>query len=192
VGLDRDLIAQLRHLLRPLANRVANSIARAVVQLADDDKKLQLVQLGVLAGETIDDGERFAEYGFTSVPLPGAEAVVVFPNGDRAHPLVIAVDDRRYRPTGEAPGTVIMYGHAGQRIRCLPDGDIEVIPGGSGEVRIGTTSAADPIARKSDIDAIETAITNAAVIAGDGGAALKANILASWPGPVGSAKARVD
>ena len=142
MGLDRDLIGQLRHLLRPIATRVANSIARAVVQLADDSKKLQLVQLGVLAGETIDDGERFAEYGFTSVPLPGAEAVVVFPNGDRAHPLVIAVDDRRHRPTGEAPGTVIMYGHAGQRIRCLPDGNIEVHPKPGGRVEINDEGAA--------------------------------------------------
>jgi phage baseplate assembly protein V len=137
----RETLDQLRRLLRPLQVRVANSIARAVVQLVDDSTKLQLVQLGVLAGEVLDDAERFQEYGFTSVPLPGAEAVVIFPNGDRAHPLVVAVDDRRYRPSGGAPGEVTVYNHAGATIRLLANGDIELEPGSGGEVRAGGGAA---------------------------------------------------
>lgn len=120
---------QFRELLRPLQVRLANAIARAVVQLVDDGMKLQLLQLGVLAGEEVDDAEHFQGYGFSSVPLPGAEAVVLFPGGDRAHPLVIAVDDRRHRPTGGAPGEVVLYCKYGQRIRFLEDGTAEIVAG---------------------------------------------------------------
>jgi len=69
----RDMLDQMRHLLRPIATRVVNSIARGVVQLVDDSVKMQLLQLGVLSGETIDGAERFQPYGLSSVPLPGAE-----------------------------------------------------------------------------------------------------------------------
>lgn len=126
MGISRDLLDQLRHHLRPIATRVANTVARAVVKLADDGRKLQLLQLGVLAGETIDHCEHHQPYGFSSVPLAGAEAVVVFPNGDRSHPLVVAVSDRRYRPTGGQPGQVTMYNNAGATIVMLPDGTIEI------------------------------------------------------------------
>lgn len=116
MGLSRDMLNDLARLLRPMQVRVANSIARAVVRLADDGRALQLVQLGVLAGEDLDDCERFQPFGFSSVPYPGAEAVVLFPNGDRGHPLVVVVDDRRYRPTGLAPGTACVYSPVGVRL----------------------------------------------------------------------------
>lgn len=118
----------LQEQISRLKVRLVNSIARAVVQLVDDSRRLQRVQLGVLAGEDIDDGERFQQYGFSSVPLDGAEAVVLFPAGDRAHPLVIAVDDRRHRPTDGKPGEVCVYSNTGATIRLLETGDIEIQP----------------------------------------------------------------
>lgn len=114
--------------LRRIAARVANIAARGVVQLVNDAKKLQLVQLGVLEDEDVDDGEHFQPYGFSSVPLVGAEAVVVFPGGDRGHPLVVAVSDRRYRPTGGQPGEVTVYNHTGAKVRITKDGDLELTP----------------------------------------------------------------
>jgi phage baseplate assembly protein V len=87
-----------------------------VVQLADDDKKLQLLQFGALAGETIDGAEHFQPYGFTSVPLAGAEVVAVFPNGDRGHPLVLAASDRNHRPTAGEAGQVTMYHYTGSKV----------------------------------------------------------------------------
>ncbi len=175
MGLDRDTLAQLRHLLRPLATRVANSVARAVVQLVDDGRKLQLVQLGVLADETIDGAEHHQPYGFTSVPLPGAEAVVVFPNGDRSHPLAISVSDRRHRPTGGQPGEVTVYNSNGARVILKADGTIEV--------RSASGSAA-ALATKADLDNLKSAIQGWTPVANDGGAALKAALtalFATWP-----------
>jgi phage baseplate assembly protein V len=143
MGLDRDTLGQLGHLMRPLATRIANSVARAVVKLADDAKKLQILQVGALADETIDGAEHHQSYGFSSVPLAGAEAVVVFPNGDRSHPLVIAVSDRRYRPTGGQAGQVTVYNHTGAKVTLTADGDIVLQPATGRSVLAGSSSAVD-------------------------------------------------
>lgn len=127
-GVDKDLISQLRNLLRPLHNRVANMVARGVITLTNDGKKQQELQLGVLADEPVPDAEHFHPYGFSSVPLPGAEVVVVFPNGDRGHPLVVAVSDRRHRPTGGEPGEVTFYNDAGAKVVLKSSGDIVATP----------------------------------------------------------------
>lgn len=157
MAIGRDVIDQLRHLLRPIATRVANTVARAVVQLVDDDRKLQLVQLGVLAGETVDGAEHHQPFGLSSVPLAGAEAVVVFPGGDRSHPLVVTVSDRRYRPTGGDPGDVTLYnvvdGATGAKVILLATGDIEVHPAPGHEVLIRDEGGGvDRLVKKSEHD----------------------------------------
>lgn len=141
MGLDRDMLGQLRHLLGPLATRIANTVARGVVQLVDDETKLQLLQVGVIADETIDGAEHFQPYGFSSVPLPGAEAAMLFPNGDRGHAIALGVSDRRYRPTGGQGGEVFLYTDEGDVIRLGRGHVISLAT--SGEVRLGSDSAID-------------------------------------------------
>lgn len=117
-------MSSLRHtilrLLEPLRNRVAGMVARAVVTLVDDKKRMQELQLQLL-GETIAGAERVQNYGLTSKPFPptgeqAAEAVVLFVGGGRDHPLVVAVDDRRHRPTDLADGEVALYDDRGVRV----------------------------------------------------------------------------
>lgn len=177
--MSRDLAGQLRRALRPLQVRIANSIARAVVQLVDDSTRLQLLQLGVQAGEDVDDAERVQEYGFASVPLEGAEAVVLFPNGDRAHALVVAVDDRRYRPTGGTAGDVALYTDDGILVRLT-----------AGEVRLGSGTATDPVALKSDLTALKSYIdahVHSGVTTGGGASGPPAS---PAPTPAGATKVR--
>jgi len=107
------MLHALNQLLAPVHRRLDNLVARAVVKVIDDTRKLQLLQLAVLDGETREACERFQEYGFTSVPLADAEAVVVFVGGHRDHPLVLAVDDRSKRKTGLQPGEAAVYNHQG-------------------------------------------------------------------------------
>jgi phage baseplate assembly protein V len=161
MALTRDDLRQIGLLLRPLATRAANAVARAVVQLVDDDTRLQLVQLGVLAGETIDGAEHHQPYGFSSVPLPGAEAVVAFPNGDRAHPLVVTVSDRRYRPTGGDPGDVTMYHHTGAKVTFSTEGDIISTPATGRTVKIGSSAAADGAIKGTSRNTAEQTALNA-------------------------------
>lgn len=152
--MKRSDLAQLRHLLRPLAIRIANTVSRAVVNLADDAKKLQALQLGLLDDETADDGERFAEYGFTSVPLEGAEAVAVFPNGDRSQPIVIATDDRRHRPTGLNAGEVMIYNNAGASVKLTSDGDVICEPASGRKLYVRTSGGStDALVTKTELDA---------------------------------------
>lgn len=153
MAVGRDLLQQLSHLLRPLRVQLHNLVARAVVQVVNDSAKLQSVQLGVLDGEDIDDGERFQQYGFTSVPMPGAEAVVVFPAGDRGHPLVVAVDDRRYRLTGLTGGEVAIYHKDGAKVLLKDGGDIEITAAPGGQVIVNDGSGGEPLITKSQFDA---------------------------------------
>jgi phage gp45-like len=121
--------------------QIRNLIARAVVNLVDDGKHLQIVQLGVLADETVEDIERFQNYGFTSNPATGAEAVVLFVNGQRDHGLVVSVDDRRYRIANLASGEVAVYDKNGSKITLKANGDIDIAPA-SGNVNVtGTLKA---------------------------------------------------
>lgn len=156
MAIGRDVIEQLRHLLRPIATSVRNMAARAVVELVNDGTKLQLVQLGVLDGETVDDGEHCQPYGLTAVPLPGAEAVVIFPGGDRSHPLVVSVSDRANRPTGGESGDVTLYSPVSQtsaRVILLASGDIEIHPAPGHEVLIRDEGGSiDRLVKKSEHD----------------------------------------
>jgi phage baseplate assembly protein V len=115
-------------MLRTLSNRISNVAARAVVWMADDSKMLQQVQVSLQARE-VRNAERFQQYGFTSVPLPESEAVLLFPGGMRDHALAIAVDDRRHRPTDWEQGEVGLYTHEGDLIRMRAGRIIEVVCG---------------------------------------------------------------
>jgi phage baseplate assembly protein V len=153
MAIGRDTLGQMRHVLRPLANRLANSIARAVVQLVDDGTKLQLLQLGVLADETVDAAEHHQPYGLASVPLAGAESVVLFPGGDRSHPLVVVTSDRRYRPINGEPGQVALYHYTGSKIVMLANGSIEAHPGPGGELLVRDEGGTvDRLVKKSEFD----------------------------------------
>jgi len=123
------MIDAMNRVLAPLRRRVENMIARGVVRLVADGKKLQEVQVSVLRGETRENCERFQQYGFTSVPLAGAEAILLFVGGLRDHPLVVAVDDRRHRPTGLQPGEVALYTDEGDYILLKRGRIVEVVAG---------------------------------------------------------------
>lgn len=113
---------------RALRNRIDNMVARAVVKLIDNTKKMQEAQIAILTGET-RSAERFQQYGFSSVPLAGAEAVVLFVAGYRDHALITNVDDRRYRPTTWDAGESGLYHFEGDFIRLKNGRIIEVVAG---------------------------------------------------------------
>jgi phage baseplate assembly protein V len=175
-------VLALSRLLAPLARRLDNMVARAVVHLVKDSTKIQLVQLGVLDGETREGCERFQGYGFTSVPLEGAEAVVLFVGGRRDHGLVVAIDDRRYRKKDLEPGEVALYHKDGSFVllksaRVVVDGQ---------ELRLGSDAAANFVALANLVDdriaAIRTAFNahaHTGVTTGSGSTGAPAALLAA-------------
>lgn len=116
----------LARLLGPLRRSINLMVGRAVVSLVNDALKMQGVQVALLADEVRDNVERFQEYGFTSHPKPGAEAVVVAVGGSRNQLVVIACDDRRYRLAGLAEGEVALYTDEGDKIVLKRGNVIEV------------------------------------------------------------------
>jgi phage baseplate assembly protein V len=148
-------LTDLQKLLRPLHVRLSNLVSRGVVTRVTDSGKLQTLQLGLLSEETRDAVERFQQYGFTSVPIAGAEAVVLFVGGRRDHGLVVAVDDKRHRKSGLQAGEVAVYSQAGASVVLKADGSVEVTPKPGATVTLA--GSADAVAKGS---ALNTAITN--------------------------------
>jgi phage baseplate assembly protein V len=99
-----------------MRDRMRLMVGRAILAAVNDAGAIQTAQADCLADETHDDVERIQQYGFTSVPLAGAEAVLVFPAGNRDHGLIIAVDDRRYRLKALSAGEVALYTDEGDNV----------------------------------------------------------------------------
>ena len=123
---DRKTIRAIERLTAPLRRQLRQLVARGVVRLIDDAAKCQRLQVSLLADETRDRAEHIQPYGLTAHPFPGADAVVLHPFGQRSHPLVILVGDRRYRLTGLAQGEVALYDDQGQKIVLKRGRKIEV------------------------------------------------------------------
>lgn len=115
------MIGAAREMLGGLEGRVRGMVARAIVRLVDDARQAQELQLDLLADESQDAVERFQNYGLTSVPHAGAEALVVFAGGLRSHGVVLAVEDRRYRLTGLEEGEVALFDDLGNIIKLGRD-----------------------------------------------------------------------
>jgi len=108
-----------------ITSSLNNLIARAVLNVLNTATKCQGVSLTLIGGEPIANVEHIEPYGFTSAALAGAEAVVLFPSGDRSHGVAIAVADRRYRLKGLAGGEVAIYTDEGDSIILKRDNVIE-------------------------------------------------------------------
>lgn len=109
-------LEQLEKFLLPLKRRIQLLVGRGTILQTNDSRKIQTVQASLLKGEIRDALERFQEYGFTSRPKSGAEAIVLFLNGERDHGVVIGVEDRRYRVKSLAEGEVAIYTDEGDKI----------------------------------------------------------------------------
>jgi phage baseplate assembly protein V len=112
----------IQKLLAPLARRLQNFMARGTVLRSDAGKKMQQLQVRLLADEVADGLEHFEPFGFTSRPKPGAEHVTLFVDGDRSHGITIVVADRRYRLQGLEEGEVALHDDQGQKVHLTRNG----------------------------------------------------------------------
>jgi len=117
-----DLTRAIGKLTAPMRRRIALMVGRCVLLATNDAEGIQELQIQALAGEKLDRVERFQQYGYTSHPHVGAEAILVAVGGNRSHSIVIAVEDKRYRLTGLKKGEVALYDDQGQSIHLHRDG----------------------------------------------------------------------
>ena len=121
-------LQDFQRLIRQVKNKLALLVGRAVLLAVNDSgQKTQRLKLALLADEVCTDVERFEEYGFSTYPLEGAEAVAAFLNGNRDHGIVLCVHDRRHRPQDMEEGEVRMYHNSGSYLRFRDDKKIELV-----------------------------------------------------------------
>jgi phage gp45-like len=96
-------------------------ITRGTLTKADDSKKMQEVTVESLSGEKYTNVEHWHPYGMTMVPkVPEnkkeAEALLLFVNGSRSHPIVMGIADRRHRLKNMQEGEVALHDDQGQKV----------------------------------------------------------------------------
>ncbi len=116
----------VQKLVAPLWRRVRLIADRAIVTAVTDSFNRQGLQLKVLADEAASDVERFQNYGHTSVPPAGSEAIVLGIGGARAGLVAIAVEDKGVRPKDLEAGDNCLYHLEGHRIILRKNGVIEI------------------------------------------------------------------
>jgi phage baseplate assembly protein V len=129
------------------AGRIFLSIARGTLTRVNDAPKMQTADVRLLNNESLAGAERFQDYGFTSVPLPAddtgtAEVVAVFILGNRSHPIIVRIDDRRYRLKNLQPGESAQYDDQAQQVYISRSG-IQILGGPSNlpiTVAVGNSS----------------------------------------------------
>ncbi|HBM0960313.1 phage baseplate assembly protein V [Enterobacter roggenkampii] len=117
--------------IQSLQRQVLSLIGRAVVKSINAASKCQTVDVELLAGQGKAGIEHLEPYGFTSRAKSGAEAVVLFPDGDRSHAVVVSISDRRYRIKGLKTGEVAFYDDQGQTVTLTRNG---IVVDGGGKV----------------------------------------------------------
>jgi phage gp45-like len=132
-----------RNSLVETSGRAMHAAVRFTLNKAVDDPMMQTMNFDGMNSEGRNAVERVQGYGMSSMPLPrdeeeggqqdgggnggggvggdgekakgpAAEGIALFLGGQRNHPVVIAVDDRRHRPMGLKPGENAQYDDQGQ------------------------------------------------------------------------------
>jgi phage baseplate assembly protein V len=96
-------------MFKQLQRKIQLLVSRAVVNIVTDSLKQQNMQINLLDGETADDVERFQNYGHTSVPPVGSEAIVLSVGGKRQHLVAVVVDSKSSRLKDLKSGDSALY-----------------------------------------------------------------------------------
>lgn len=105
-----------------MQQQILGMIERAVVSNITPSTKCQSVDVTLIAGEQKGGIEHIEPYGLTARAHAGAEAIVLFPDGDRSHAVTMMVADRRYRLQGLQGGEVALYDDQGQSVMLTREG----------------------------------------------------------------------
>lgn len=184
-----EIMRFIARLFEKHARRMRNIVSRGEVSMVQDGFKMQTNQIRLLDGELIDGAERAQQYGFTSHPQNGAECFVAFAGADRAHPIILSVDDRRYRIKSSKPGEVVIYTDEGDQIALKRDNTIEVATKHfivkaeedvTIETKVFTLAAETSITSESPLTAVKTdALTMSNKDGGETSATMQGSLTAS-------------
>ena len=121
------MIRQVNKITAGLQRRLRLLVSRGVVNIVNDALKTQNLQVSLLADETADDVERFQNYGHTSVPPSGSEAIVLSVGGKRQHLVAVVVDDKTSRLGGLIAGDSAVYHLEGHHVLLTENGVVRIV-----------------------------------------------------------------
>lgn len=121
-----------------LYRRIVHALSRGRITLVDDTQGVQFVQVKFKADDIRDKVPRVADYGFTSNPPAGSDAIVVFLAGERANGVVVGTNDQRSRLKGLLPGEVALFDNLGRVVKLGRSG-IQVL-GHTSPVQVVTSA----------------------------------------------------
>lgn len=112
--------------IQRLYQRILHAIGRGRITTGSDAGSVQLQQVQLGPDEIKDNIPRLAEFGLTSMPPVGSDAVVVFIGGDRSNGAIIATGHQASRPKNLQAGETMLYSQDGKSIYMTVDGGIVV------------------------------------------------------------------
>ncbi|WP_186071149.1 phage baseplate assembly protein V [Burkholderia gladioli] len=99
-----------------ILDRIRNLFGRGRVTLVDDSGPVQIVQLRMNGLEVPAGRFRVPEFGFSSNPPVGSDALALHVAGDRSAGAVVGTNHQESRPRGLAPGESMLYSQDGKSI----------------------------------------------------------------------------
>jgi phage baseplate assembly protein V len=108
--------------IQRLYQRLLHVIGRGRITTGDDTGPAQLHQVKLGLQEVKDNIPRIAEFGLTSMPPVGSDAVLLFIGGDRTNGAIIATGHQQSRPRGLLPGETMIYSEDGKQIYLTASG----------------------------------------------------------------------
>lgn len=151
---------------------------RGILNRVNANGGIQSAQISGLADETIQDIEHFQQFGFTSNPPAGTEAIILPLGGNSTHGIVIATENASYRVKSLASGEVAIYCQSGASI-TLKNG--KVIDIECDQLNINAPAGVNITAPNVQCSAQMTA---AGQINGNGGLAVQGGNGASFSGNI--------
>lgn len=139
-----------------LANRIKNLFGTGIATRIETG----IVQLKLATGIVNDRIKRVHNYGFMSLPLPGAKAYTLFVGGDTSRGIAVCIEDERYEIELE-PGDVAIHDHRGSFVHLHENG-IKTFTPKTVDIEAGENT--NVICKKANVTAAESvSVTTEAV-----------------------------
>lgn len=109
-----DTFRALQRLMSPIITRVRRICLGAIIRRVDDEGDLQKMQVESIGHSVYDNVEKFEQFGFTSNPPLGLDAIIIERAGKH---IIVAIGDRKYRIKNLESGATAVYDMRGQIIQ---------------------------------------------------------------------------
>lgn len=120
-----DLL-EIKRVLSPITNRIQLMISKCKLNIVDDTSNTQTGQIEAFHNEIHNDAQVWQQFGITSVPPSGSEAIALFLGGERKNPIVISTENKALRVRNLKSGEVCLYSSGKSKITLKEDDSIEI------------------------------------------------------------------